>query len=381
MPSKITKDGRIRWKGRVQKHGQIKQKLFDTRAQALEWEAGERKADWNRTDTVCSIRDWAERYLDHSRKFSKGVYGRKKQAFRNLFAAKHRGRPVVNPAAPASSLTPGNVLAILTVQFEARGGNAANADRKELVAAWHWGITYLGLPQPNPCMVEKFPEKRTPRYVPPESDFWKVLGQARGQDKVLLETYLYLGARRCEVFRLRWEDVDFSASRIRLSTKKRQGGTLEYDWLPMAEALRQSLQSWHERRTFPESPFVFLCEDKSTQERYGQPFKERMNFMKTLCAKARVKHFGFHAIRHLTASILYEMGQPVSVIQAILRHKSPNTTAMYLRSLGLEETRAALDSMADRFAKSMMSLGGKEGSALRNKIASQKQTVSTTVSA
>jgi hypothetical protein len=39
----------------------------------------------------------------------------------------------------------------------------------------------------------------------------------------------------------------------------------------------------------------------------------------------------------------------VSVIQAILRHKSPNTTAIYLRSLGLEETRGALDALADRF--------------------------------
>lgn len=349
MPSKITKDGRIRWKGRVQKAGQIRQKLFDTRAQALEWEAEERKADWSRTDTACSLRQWAERYLDHSRKFSRGVYQRKRQAFRNLFAATHRGRPIVNANDPVTSLTPGKMLAVLTIQFETRGGNAANADRKELVAAWHWGIKYLGLSQPNPCMIEKFPEKRTPRYVPPESDFWKVLEQTSGQDRVFLETYLYLGARRSEVFRLQWEDVDFTNSRIRLSTRKRQGGSLEYDWLPMPTALQKSLQWWHENRTFRDSPFVFLCESKGTEESYGQPFKARMEFMKALCVKAGVKPFGYHAIRHLTASILYEMGQPISVIQAILRHKSPNTTAMYLRSLGLEETRAALDSMADRF--------------------------------
>ncbi|MDL2267855.1 tyrosine-type recombinase/integrase [Desulfovibrio sp. OttesenSCG-928-G15] len=349
MASKITKDGRIRWKGRIQKQGKIKQKLFDTKAQALEWEATERKADWSLTDTACSLREWAEKYLDHSRKFSIGVYQRKKQAFRNLFAATHRGRLIVNANDPVASLTPGKVLAVLSVQFETRGGNAANADRKELVAAWHWGMKYLGLTQPNPCMVEKFPEKRQPRYVPPEEDFWKAFNQTAGQNRVMLETYLYMGARRSEVFRLQWEDVDFANSRIRFSTRKRQGGTLEYDWLPMPAILRNSLQHWQESRKFPESPFIFLCEDKNAHEAYRQPFRTRASFMRTLCSKAGVKHFGFHAIRHLTASILYEMGQPVSVIQAVLRHKSPNTTAMYLRSLGLEETRAALDSMADRF--------------------------------
>ncbi len=33
----------------------------------------------------------------------------------------------------------------------------------------------------------------------------------------------------------------------------------------------------------------------------------------------------------------------MAVIQAILRHKSPSTTERYLRSLGLEHTREALE--------------------------------------
>ena len=65
--------------------------------------------------------------------------------------------------------------------------------------------------------------------------------------------------------------------------------------------------------------------------------------MKKTCIKAEVKPFGFHAIRHLTATILYHKGYDVSVIQAILRHKSPSTTNVYLKSLGLEATRAALE--------------------------------------
>ena len=36
------------------------------------------------------------------------------------------------------------------------------------------------------------------------------------------------------------------------------------------------------------------------------------------------------------------------MIQAILRHKSPSTTERYLKSLGLEKTRAALESLTMR---------------------------------
>lgn len=360
MPSKIAKDGRIRWKGRVQKLGQIKQKLFDTKAEALEWEAAERKTDWEAAiDTACSLQQWAEKYLDHAKKYDRKTYNAKRQALRELFAAKigqgKAAQQIVNPQAPVTSLTPGKVLAALRAQFDneiGRSGNALNKDRKHLVAAWNWGVKYLGLPMPNPCLVERFPEERSPRYVPSEEDFWKVYAQTRGQDSVMLLCYLHLGARRSEVFRLQWEDVDFGNNRIRLFTKKRLGGSMEYDWLPMTGELAKALHWWWNNKTFKDSPHVFICENGTgfCLEQIGKPFKERMHFMKRLCELAKVKAFGFHAIRHLTASILYRMGQPVSVIQAILRHKSPNTTAIYLKSLGLEETRGALEGLAARFA-------------------------------
>ena len=43
-----------------------------------------------------------------------------------------------------------------------------------------------------------------------------------------------------------------------------------------------------------------------------QPFKYRLHFMRRICGRAGVKHFGFHAIRHITASILYHLGYGVA---------------------------------------------------------------------
>nr|WP_321513363.1 site-specific integrase [uncultured Pseudodesulfovibrio sp.] len=354
MASKIKRNGRTRWKGRVQKQGEIKTKLFDTKTEALAWETKQRKADWSKTDTIYSLGEWAQDYMDYGRKYSAKTYGEKKKTFKEFFAVKNdKGRPVIDPAALVETLTPGKVLNVLQAQFEARSGYAANKDRKNLVAAWNWGIRYRAMPQPNPCLVDKFPEVRTPRYVPPEEDFWKVYNLTSGQDKVMLSVFLYLGARRGEVFRLAWEDIDFVANRIRLSTRKRQAGSLEYDWLPMTDELKNQLLWWWESRKFKDSEYVFVCEEgyEFCRDHYGKPFQYRQQFMKKLCKIAKVKPFGFHGIRHLTASILFRLGHPVSVIQAILRHKSASTTERYLKTLGLEETRSALESLSGRGGK------------------------------
>jgi integrase len=148
----------------------------------------------------------------------------------------------VDPTAPVRKLKPADVMAYILDQKEARSGNAANKDRKNLVAAWNWGMKYMNppLPGPNPCLVDRMPEVREPRYVPPEEDFWKVYAVAEGQDKVMLLVFLHLAARRGEVFRLTWADVDFGNNRAILWTRKRMGGSFEYDWLPMTAELSKT---------------------------------------------------------------------------------------------------------------------------------------------
>lgn len=193
------------------------------------------------------------------------------------------------------------------------------------------------------------PEERKPRYVPPVEDFWKVFKVTNGQDRVMLLTFIHLACRRSEAFRLKWIDVNFDKNLVRLWTRKRENGSYESEWLPMTEELQKEFLWW--KRACPiEAEYVFVCLEKKQfcAEHYGGPFLYRQHFMRKMCEKAGVKKFGFHAIRHLSASILYDPGYSVSVIQTILRHKSPNTTERYLKSLGLENVREALENLSRR---------------------------------
>lgn len=283
-----------KWYAQVRKEGQKRERVFLTKKEAVDWEADMRRkplGEWfEKTDITC-IDDWVQRYLDFARtSFTVKTYQEKKAMFKRFLKD-------VDPTMPVLDLKPAAVMEYVMEQKEVRSGYAANKDRKNLVAGWNWGMKYMDppLPGPNPCLVERMPEVRQPRYVPPEEDFWKVYEATEGQNKVMLLAFLHLAARRGEIFRMTWEDVDFGNSRIRLWTRKRHGSTYEYDWLPMTQELRKSLRWWWEQRPIKDQPYVFLCLENSpfTKEYFGKPFKVRVQFMRRLCDRCKIKTFRF----------------------------------------------------------------------------------------
>jgi integrase len=263
---------------------------------------------------------WANRYLDFAKvRCVSGGYMEKKRVFRTFFKSFDKELPV-------SELKAGDVLRHLQQQCAARTGYAANRDRKNLVAAWNWGIRYLEFPRNNPCLVDSFPEVRHPRYVPHVKDFWKVYAAAwTEQDAIMLLGYLHLGARRSELFRLKWGDVDFTGVKIRLYTRKTKDGSWEEAWLPMTDDLYNALLFHMEKRKSE----IWVFPDPETL----QPYTKRLHWMKSLCGRAQVKRFTLHAIRHLTASILAQEGVPMIDIQTILRHKNLSTPEKYIRRI------------------------------------------------
>jgi integrase len=249
----------------------------------------------------------------------------KKMAFKRLFRT-------IDPSLSPELFSPAHAQAVLREVLKETRPKTTNNTRKNLAAAWEWGKKFYGLPKLNPFQeVSNFPADESPRYVPQESDFWKVYDKAQGQDKILLLFLLHTGARRGEAFNLKWEDVDLQAGKVRLGTRKRAGGGMEYDWVPLTSELRKAL-SGHRRRA--RALYVF------TSERYkGNRFSERNRFVRELCKAAGVRPFGYHAIRHLTATILAYAGLDIPTVQAILRHKNPNTTARYIKSLGVRQEK------------------------------------------
>lgn len=325
-------DGRL-----VQRRHQCK-----TKKEALRWEAETRRkieSELEALETIrtVSLHEWATAYLDFARDmFVAKTYEEKRLAFRELFMSS-------SAEISCSDFNGKMALDCLKNSAKESGGNAANKRRKNLRAAWQWGVRFLSLPRENPFeCVPRFAEQRQQRRVPTLEEFWKVYEAARdGQDKLMLFMYLQTGARRDELFRLQWKDVDLDGLRVQLHSRKNAVGAWEGKWLAISDELSGMLRA--QKRITGFMRFVFLDQSDRDQKKWCQ-FQFRQHWLLKLCKRAGVEPFGIHGIRHLTASILADAGKPLVAIQERLRHHSVITTAKYIHSLG-KENREVLDAL------------------------------------
>ena len=273
---------------------------------------------------------WGEMYLDHvERTMRRQTLVEKETVMKAFFAFCNR-QGIDSPEA----LTRPLAYQFLADIADERGNNRANVYRKNLLAAWNWGIGCVpDFPQ-TICVLERirpFPVKRNPRYVPPEEDVIKVLQQTQGQDLVFLLCMYFTGARRGELFRLRWEDVDLQMGRIRLVDYKGGDGAERQRFLAMHPELIKALAWWFDARPCKTDNVFMQTQSHSCM---GLPYTQRVHFMNNLCDKAGVRRFGFHSLRHKSAAITF-VSEGLSAAQVLMGHYRATTTDNYVRSAGL----------------------------------------------
>jgi len=191
--------------------------------------------------------------------------------------------------------------------------------------------------------VDFLPVEKRVKYVPAIEDIDKVISQASPDVQDYLWAIRETMARVSEINRMTWDDVDLKARVVILYTRKKKGGHLTPRRVPMTLKLFGILSRRYQERK-PEMPSVFWHRYWSRKANSWQegPFNERKKFMVTLCRKAGVKYFRFHALRHAGASLLEQSNVPIGTIQRILGHENRSTTEIYLHSIGDAERSAML---------------------------------------
>lgn len=112
---------------------------------------------------------WSERYLAHVEKtMGKKTFVEKKTVMQN-FCRYCKTRHLSG----FEKITKPFLIRWLSEIADERGPDRANRYRKNLLAAWHWGIDAIeGFPQEFPILerIKPFPVDPQERYIPPEQD-------------------------------------------------------------------------------------------------------------------------------------------------------------------------------------------------------------------
>lgn len=230
--------------------------------------------------------------------------------------------------------------------------NTANKEIKFLRALFNWGKNQ------NPAFVLNnpaagipyFPVDKFIKYVPPTEDVVKVLWAASQEDREYLYAIWDTKGRMGEINKLIWEDIyldqgpvePWKKSYLIVYTKKKKGGSRTPRKIPLTKRLYEILLKRFKVRD-KHIPWVFWHRywSRKAKSFIEGPYIERSKLMKTLCKKAGVKYFRYHALRHSGASIMADNpNTTIGSIQRILGHESQRTTERYLHSINEAEREA-----------------------------------------
>lgn len=229
----------------------------------------------------------------------------------------------------------------------------ANKELRLLRSLFNFGIKAPRLwIKNNPTLgIEFFPIEKREKYVPPKEDVTKVVMAADSDTKDYLWTIILTMGRMSEINKLKWSDVNFKDKYLVLYTRKKKGGHLTPRRIPLSPKLLKILNKKYENRD-SSKPWVFWHKywSRKVNDWVEGPYIDRKKIMTTLCAKAGVKYFRYHALRHFGASMLDHDKISIGTVQRILGHENRLTTEIYLHSIGDGE-RAAVDCLDQTFAE------------------------------
>jgi integrase len=188
--------------------------------------------------------------------------------------------------------------------------------------------------------LRKLKEPRKPRRYLTKDEIAAVIEHAPRWFRPLVVAAVYTGARKCELTRLRWNDIDFAGGKIALFRQK-VGNADVLDLHPLvAEELKALRARRAKRKTVKDGDHIFLS-------RRGGAFTDTSRSWElTLEGAGLAGRDGltFHSLRHSHATHFLEGGGAVSDLQAQLGHANLATTQRYAAAIN-ERRRATVLAM------------------------------------
>ena len=168
---------------------------------------------------------------------------------------------------------------------------------------------------------------------------------------------LYTGLRLGELLALKWQNVDIKNKLIfvdkSIETISQNHKTLIIESLPKTQSSireipisKQLLNILKALKQNSKNDFVLV----SHNNKQLQPRAYQKSF-ENLLKKLKIKHYGFHALRHTFATRLLENGVDIKTISELMGHSSPTITLNRYVHTNIQNKRKAMEILTKKSAK------------------------------
>lgn len=195
----------------------------------------------------------------------------------------------------------------------------------------------------NPIDKYEMPKRDDEIIVPPtKQERQRIYDAAPSHIKRVIILNYNIGARsgESELFKIRWEHVDFEKEIITIISAKKGG--IKQRRVPISEELRQYLIQWRNEdaaRLKVESENV----NGAIIHYYGRPIKRIKKAWKSTLKNAGIgRRLRPYDLRHAFATDLLEAGGDLKTVSEILGHSRPDTTARIYQHTNMEMYRLTM---------------------------------------
>ena len=180
--------------------------------------------------------------------------------------------------------------------------------------------------------VEKLP------FIPQESEIDNLIGGLGPKLSVFTRLVKETGARPCEMYQLKWTDVDNESNTINITPEK---GSRPRRPRVSNNAVAGIMALRYNPKVCPRNgQYIFHVEGKVVEDQYQNFYrnfgKQRMKIAERL-QNPRIRRISFKTLRHWKASTLYARTKDLLFVKETLGHRSISSTMKYTHLIEFKE--------------------------------------------
>ena len=169
---------------------------------------------------------------------------------------------------------------------------------------------------PNYQTIRKLP------FIPKETEIDQLIAGCSKRMATFLQTLKETGARCGEIWKLRWEDIDFESKIVNITAEKNSN--------PRAVHLSNKLLEMIEKlpKTYADRVFSFPSQPV---DHHANNFNHQRKRIAHKLQNPRLLKIHFHTFRHFRGTMLYHKTKDMYYVMQALGHKNIKNTLLYVQ--------------------------------------------------